>query len=59
MTGLIFFVFILVMVAVLVALAKAILDGCARAGWMKTDKFHEFRNGWKIVIKGILFQTGE
>ena len=56
MTGLIFFVFILVMVAILVALAKAILDGCARAGWMKTDKFHEFRNGWKIVIKGILFR---
>ena len=56
MTGLIFFVFILLMVAVLVALAKAILDGCARAGWMKTDRFHEFRNGWKIVIKGILFR---
>ncbi len=56
MTGLIFFVFILLMVAVLVALAKAILDGCARAGWMKSDKFHEFRNGWKIVIKGILFR---
>jgi hypothetical protein len=56
MTGLIFFVFILLMVAVLVALAKAMLDGFARAGWMKSDKFHEFRNGWKIVIKGILFR---
>ena len=56
MTGLIFFVFILLMVAVLVALAKAILDGFAKAGWMKSDKFFEFRNGWKIVIKGILFR---
>lgn len=56
MTGLIFFVFILFMVAVVVALTKAILDACAKAGWMKSDKFLEFRNGWKIVIKGILFR---
>jgi hypothetical protein len=56
MTGLIFFVFILFMVAILVALTKAILDGCAKAGWMQSDKFLEFRNGWKIVIKGILFR---
>ncbi|KAK5265681.1 putative flavin carrier protein 3 [Exophiala xenobiotica] len=56
MTGLIFFIFILFMTAILVALTKAILDGCAKAGWMKSDKFLEFRNGWKIVIKGILFR---
>jgi hypothetical protein len=56
MTGLIFFVSVLVIVAVLVALAKAILDGFAKAGWMKSERFLEFRNGWKIVIKGILFR---
>jgi hypothetical protein len=56
MTGLIFFVFILLMVAVLVALAKVVLDASAKAGWMKSDKFLEFRNGWKVVIKGILFR---
>lgn len=56
MTGLIFFVFILLAVALLVALTKLILDGCAKAGWIKSDKFLEFRNGWKIVIKGILFR---
>ncbi|ETI24838.1 hypothetical protein G647_04208 [Cladophialophora carrionii CBS 160.54] len=56
MTGLIFFVFILFMVAVLVALTKVILDGCAKAGWMRSERFLEFRNGWKIVIKGILFR---
>ncbi|KAK6365907.1 putative flavin carrier protein 3 [Exophiala oligosperma] len=56
MTGLIFFVFILFMTALLVSLTKTILDGCAKAGWMKSDKFLEFRNGWKIVIKGILFR---
>ncbi|KIV96337.1 hypothetical protein PV10_00218 [Exophiala mesophila] len=56
MTGLIFFIFILFLAAILVALTKVILDGCARAGWMKQDRFSEFRNGWKIVIKGILFR---
>lgn len=56
MTGLIFFVFVLFMATILVALTKAILDGIARAGWSKSDKFSEFRNGWKIVIKGILFR---
>ncbi|EXJ94805.1 hypothetical protein A1O1_03203 [Capronia coronata CBS 617.96] len=56
MTGLIFFVFILFVVAVLVALTKAVLEGFSRAGWMRSDRFLEFRNGWKIVIKGILFR---
>ena len=56
MTGLIFFIAILCLVALLVALAKAALDVAAKAGWIKGDKFLEFRNGWKIVIKGILFR---
>lgn len=56
MTGLIFFIFILFLATVFVALSKAVLDGCAKAGWMKSDRFLEFRNGWKIVIKGILFR---
>lgn len=56
MTGLIFFVFILFLATIFVALTKVILDGCAKAGWMQSDKFLEFRNGWKIVIKGILFR---
>lgn len=56
MTGLIFFVFILFLVTLLVALTKVLLDAFARAGWMRSDRFLEFRNGWKIVIKGILFR---
>ncbi|KAI1624980.1 hypothetical protein EDD37DRAFT_372505 [Exophiala viscosa] len=56
MTGLIFFIFILFLTAVLVALAKLFLDLFSKAGWMKSNKFLEFRNGWKIVIKGILFR---
>lgn len=56
MTGLIFFLFVLVVVAVLVGLAKLVIEGIVKAGWMKSDKFSEFRNGWKIVVKGILFR---
>lgn len=56
MTGLIFFVGILIIAAIVVALAKAIFEGLAKAGHMKSDKFREFRNGWRIVIKGIIFR---
>jgi hypothetical protein len=56
MTGVIFFIFILLLVAVLVAIAKVILDLLAKKGAIKTDRFSEFRAGWKVVIKGILFR---
>ena len=56
MTGLIFFVAVLIIAAILVALAKAAIEGAAKAGWMKSDKFRDFRNGWRIVIKGIIFR---
>lgn len=56
MTGVIFFIFILLLVAVLVALAKVILDLLAKRNAIKADRFSEFRAGWKIVIKGILFR---
>lgn len=56
MTGVIFFIFILMVVAVLVALAKVVLDLLAKRNAIKSDRFSEFRAGWKIVIKGILFR---
>ncbi|KAK5957583.1 putative flavin carrier protein 3 [Knufia fluminis] len=56
MTGLIFFIGILIIASICVALAKAAIEGAAKAGWMKSDKFRDFRNGWRIVIKGILFR---
>jgi len=56
MTGLIFFIGILIIASICVALAKALIEGVAKAGWMKSDKFRDFRNGWRIVIKGILFR---
>lgn len=56
MTGVIFFLAILVIVSLLVALAKGVMELLARAGVLKSDKFKDFRNGWRIVIKGILFR---
>ena len=56
LTGLIFFVVFCFFVAILVALFKAFCESAIKAGWMKSDKFSDFRNGWKIVLKGILFR---
>lgn len=56
LTGLIFFVVFCAIVAILVGLFKGICELAVRQGWMKTDKFADFRNGWKIVLKGILFR---
>lgn len=56
LTGLIFFLIFCCFVTLLVVLFKNICEMAIRAGWMKTDKFSEFRNGWKIVLKGILFR---
>ncbi|MCJ1322505.1 hypothetical protein MMC15_007854 [Xylographa vitiligo] len=56
LTGLGFFVAFVVIVAVGVALFKGICEVAVKAGWLKSDKFEDFRNGWKIVLKGILFR---
>jgi hypothetical protein len=56
MTGLIFFIVVCVVVALVVALFKAFCEMAVKAQWMKSDKFSDFRNGWKIVLKGILFR---
>ena len=56
LTGLIFFMFFVTFTAVGVALFKGFCEVAVRAGWMKKDKFEDFRNGWKIVLKGIMFR---
>ncbi|MCJ1310039.1 hypothetical protein MMC25_003700 [Agyrium rufum] len=56
LTGLAFFIAFAVAVSVGVALFKAGCEGAVRAGWLKSDKFQEFRSGWKIVLKGILYR---
>ncbi len=57
MTGLIFFMIFVVLISVSVALFKVFCEVAVKAGWFKGNKFEEFRNGWKIVLKGILFRV--
>ncbi|EEQ83639.1 uncharacterized protein BDCG_00444 [Blastomyces dermatitidis ER-3] len=56
MTGLIFFVFFVVVVLGLVALFKGYCEIASKKGWIKGDKFQDFRNGWKVIMRGILFR---
>ena len=56
LTGLGIFVAFVMIVTICVAVFKGFCELAARQGWMKGDKFLDFRNGWKVVLKGILFR---
>lgn len=56
LTGVIFFMIFVTFTIAGVALFKAFCEGAVRAGWFKGDRFEDFRKGWKIVMKGILFR---
>ena len=56
LTGLIFFMIFVFLTAVCVMLFKGFCEIAVKAGWFKGDKFEDFRTGWKIVLKGILFR---
>lgn len=55
-TGLMFFCFFVVLTIVCVCLFKGFCELAVRANWMASDKFQDFRNGWRIVLKGIMFR---
>ena len=56
LTGLVFFIIFVFLTAVCVALFKAFCELAVKAGWFKGDKFEDFRTGWRVVLKGILFR---
>lgn len=56
MTGLAFFCIFIVFTIIAVALFKAFCEFAVKQGWMKSDKFQDFRNGWFTVLKGIMFR---
>ena len=55
-TGLMFFVIFVVFTVLGVAAFKGICELCVKQKWMKTTRFEDFRNGWKVVLKGIMFR---
>ncbi|KAI9797562.1 MAG: hypothetical protein M1835_007826 [Candelina submexicana] len=56
LTGLVFFIVFVMFVAIGIAAFKGFCEMAVKAGWLKGDKFQDFRNGWKLVMKGILFR---
>lgn len=56
LTGLAFFCIFIVFTIISVALFKGFCELAVRLRWMKSDKFQDFRNGWLIVLKGIMYR---
>jgi hypothetical protein len=56
-TGYTFFVIFVIFVVLGVIAFKYICEGLVKAGKMKHDQFTDFRNGWRTVLKGILFRV--
>lgn len=56
LTGLGIFVAFIVAVAIGVAIFKGLCELAAKKNWIKGDQFLDFRNGWKVILKGILFR---
>lgn len=55
-TGLIFFCLFVIITILGVAAFKGICELLVRTKKMKSDKFLDFRNGWLVVLKGIMFR---
>lgn len=56
MTGLVFFLVLLGGTALGVAAFKGFCELATRAGRMRGNKFLDFRNGWLVVLKGIMYR---
>ncbi|CAG8932459.1 unnamed protein product [Penicillium salamii] len=56
MTGLIFFAAFVIIVVLIVAAFKGITELLVKHGKMKPERFQDFRNGWRVVLRGILFR---
>ncbi|KAL4887039.1 hypothetical protein BJY04DRAFT_204618 [Aspergillus karnatakaensis] len=59
LTGFIIFVVFVALVMLLVVLFKAVCELLAKHGKMKSDKFQDFRNGWRVVARGILYRLAQ
>ncbi|KAI1409074.1 duf907 domain-containing protein [Hypoxylon sp. FL1857] len=56
LTGLVFFYIIMFFTTLFVVAFKGACELAAKQKWMKGDTFLEFRNGWRTILKGILFR---
>ncbi|KAL7629694.1 putative flavin carrier protein 3 [Parahypoxylon ruwenzoriense] len=56
LTGLVFFYIIMALTTICVVAFKGFCEVAAKNKWIKGDQFLDFRNGWRTVLKGILFR---
>ncbi|KAI5923714.1 calcium-related spray protein [Camillea tinctor] len=56
LTGIVFFYIVMALTALSVVAFKGFCELAARMKWIKGDMFLDFRNGWRTVLKGILFR---
>ncbi|KAI5861640.1 duf907 domain-containing protein [Durotheca rogersii] len=56
LTGLVFFYIVMVITTLCVIAFKGFCELAAKNKWIKGDQFLDFRNGWRTVLKGILFR---
>ncbi|KPM46264.1 Flavin carrier protein 2 [Neonectria ditissima] len=56
LTGLVIYYFFVLLTIAIVSLFKVVCELCIKQGWLKGDKFIEFRSGWLTILKGILFR---
>lgn len=56
LTGLIFFCCFITFTIIGVLIFKGFCELAIRMKWMAMDKFQDFRNGWQVVLKGIMFR---
>ncbi|KAL0943104.1 Flavin carrier protein 1 [Colletotrichum truncatum] len=56
MTSLTFCCISIVFTALCVAASKGFCELAIRSHWVKNDKFLEFRNGWLVILKGLLYR---
>ncbi|KAF2396755.1 TRP-domain-containing protein [Trichodelitschia bisporula] len=55
-TGYTMFTVVLLLVSLLVVLFRYACEGLVRSGKMHSSKFYDFRHGWLLVLKGIIFR---
>jgi hypothetical protein len=55
-TSYIFFCIFVIFTVLGVTIFKYILELLARAGKIKPERFQDFRTGWTVMLKGILFR---
>jgi len=56
-TGYTFFVIFVILVTLGVIAFKYLLEALVKAGKLKHDQFTDFRNGWRTVLRGIMYRV--